>query len=155
MAEDWRALEATYLAAADPRGGSGFHGDAERWERLRRPIVAAVDRDGTFLDIGCANGHLLESVVAWAAAQGHHLEPYGLDVSAALVDQARERLPQWGDRFDVGDVRSWTAPRRFDFVRTELCYSPGAERRLIERLLHGAVGAGGRLIVCCYSSRSQ
>jgi hypothetical protein len=74
MDDEWRAIEAAYLAADDPRGGSGFHGDAERWERLRRPIVTAVDRDGAFLDVGCANGHLLESVVAWAAADGHRIE---------------------------------------------------------------------------------
>jgi trans-aconitate methyltransferase len=155
MDEPWRALEGAYLAADDPRGGSGFRGDAARWERLRRPIVAAVDRDGAFLDVGCANGHLLESMMAWAAADGHRIEPYGLDVSAALVARARERLPQWSEHFYVGDVRSWTAPRRYDFVRTELCYWPGAERALIERLLDVAVQPGGRLVVCCYSSRSR
>jgi 2-polyprenyl-3-methyl-5-hydroxy-6-metoxy-1,4-benzoquinol methylase len=25
----------------------------------------AIDRDGSFLDVGCANGHLLESMAAW------------------------------------------------------------------------------------------
>lgn len=55
-------LERPYLEAEDPRGGSGFRGDEARWERARRPIVSAIDRDGTFLDVGCANGLLMESV---------------------------------------------------------------------------------------------
>jgi trans-aconitate methyltransferase len=156
MNDEWRDIEAAYLAAADPRGGSGFRGDAVRWERLRRPIVAAVDRDGAFLDVGCANGHLLECLVKWAAADGHRIEPYGLDVSAALVAQARDRLPRWSQRFFVGDVRTWTSPHRFDFVRTELGYAPGREQpALLERLLQGCVHPGGRVIVCSYSSRSR
>jgi 2-polyprenyl-3-methyl-5-hydroxy-6-metoxy-1,4-benzoquinol methylase len=63
-------LERAYLNSEDPRGGSGFRGDEARWERARRPIVQAVDRDGTFLDVGCANGLLMESVTAWAAEDG-------------------------------------------------------------------------------------
>ena len=65
-AETRRLLEGAYLEAEDPRGGSGFRGDAGRWERARRPIASAVDRDGTFLDVGCANGLLMESLVEWA-----------------------------------------------------------------------------------------
>ena len=89
MDDELSALEAAYLAADDPRGGSGFRGDADRWERLRRPIVSALNRQGTFLDVGCANGHLLECVVDWAAADGHRIEPFGLDVSATLVARAQ------------------------------------------------------------------
>jgi 2-polyprenyl-3-methyl-5-hydroxy-6-metoxy-1,4-benzoquinol methylase len=51
-------LERAYLEASDPRGGPGFRGDETRWERARRPIVSAIDHDGTFLDVGCANGLL-------------------------------------------------------------------------------------------------
>jgi trans-aconitate methyltransferase len=156
MADDLAALEAAYLAADDPRGGSGFRGDAARWERLRRPIVTAVDRDGTFLDVGCANGHLLECIVDWAAADGHRIEPYGLDVSAALVARARDRLPRWSTRLFVGDVRTWTPPRRFDFVRSELVYAAEADQpALVERLLHELVASGGRLIACSYGSRTH
>lgn len=45
----------------------------------------AFFRDGSFLDVGCANGHLLESMVAWCAGRGLRLEPYGIDLSAGLV----------------------------------------------------------------------
>jgi 2-polyprenyl-3-methyl-5-hydroxy-6-metoxy-1,4-benzoquinol methylase len=86
-------LERAYLTSEDPRGGSGFRGDEVRWERVRRPILSAVDRDGTFLDVGCANGLLMESVAAWAAEDGLQVELYGLDLIESLAALARRRLP--------------------------------------------------------------
>lgn len=98
--------------------------DATRWERGRRPIAEGINRNGTFLDVGCANGLLMESIVGWAAAAGHHVEPYGLDYSPNLAALARRRLPHWADRIFVGNGADWTPPQRFDFVRTELVYVP-------------------------------
>jgi len=142
--------EEHYLASEDPRRQSGFGGDEARWEAARRPIVRAIDRPGTFLDVGCANGYLLESLVRWSP---HAIEPYGLDFSRRLVDVARARLPPWADRFYVGDALEWEPLRPFDFVRTELVYAPEPRwRELVERLLARAVLPGGRLIVCGYGS---
>src|SRR5574342_350050 len=114
LAED---LEAKYLASTDPRGQSGFRGDPARWDRLRRPVVEAVHRDGDFLDVGCANGHFLESAVGWALGRGFRIEPYGIDKSAALIALAQARLPKWADRFEVADAMTYAPARRFDFVR--------------------------------------
>ena len=144
--------EEHYLASDDPRRQSGFGGDEARWEAARRPIVRAIDRAGSFLDVGCANGYLLESLVRWSP---HELEPYGLDFSPRLVELARTRLPQWADRFFVGEALEWEpeASRRFDFVRTELVYAPEERwRELVEHLLSRVVAPGGRLIVCGYGS---
>ena len=144
--------EEHYLASDDPRRQSGFGGDEARWEAARRPIVRAIDRPGSFLDVGCANGYLLESLVRWSP---HPIEPYGLDFSPRLVELARARLPQWADRFFVGDALTWEPepPRRFDFVRTELVYAPEERwRELVERLLSRVLAPGGRLIVCGYGS---
>lgn len=148
-----KRLESGYLAAQDPRGGSGFHGDVARWDRCRRPIVEAVDRDGAFLDVGCANGLLMESVVEWSRERGYRVEPYGLDLSSELTDVARKRLPRWADRVFVGNVMDWNPPRRFDYVRTELVYVPqGGRRQLVERLLQQVANDGGSVIVCSYGS---
>jgi len=142
--------EQHYLASDDPRRQSGFGGDEDRWEAARRPIVEAIDRDGSFLDIGCANGYLLESVVRWSE---HRIEPYGLDFSPRLVELARSRLPQWAKRIFLGDALEWEPPQRFDFVRRELLYAPEERwRELVERLLERTVAPGGRLIVCGYGS---
>lgn len=149
VAAEWppELYEALYLASEDPRAQSGFRGDEARWEGARRPIVEAIHRDGTLLDVGCANGLLMESLVRWSP---HRLEPYGLDHAPALVELARARLPRWADRIFAGDVMEWEPPRRFDFVRTEL-YVPDRRRELVERLL-GWLEPGGRLIVCSYGS---
>ena len=145
--------EGPYLSADDLRGGSGFRGDAGRWERARRPIASAVDRDGTFLDVGCANGLLVESLVAWTGEDGRRIEPYGLDLIPSLAALARKRLPRWKSSISVGNVMHWEPPFRFDFVRTEPRYVPRDRRReLVERLLGLYLVPGGRLILCSYNS---
>lgn len=140
--------EAHYLASGTPYGQSGKGGGEADWEEGRRPIARAIDRDGTFLDIGCANGLLMESIVRWSE---HEVEPYGLDFAPRLAELARRRLPHWADRIFVGDARSWEPPRRFGFVRTELVYAgEGEQRAFVERLLERFLEPGGRLIVCGY-----
>lgn len=146
-------LEEAYLGADDPRGGSGFRGDGEHWELARRPIALALDRDGTFLDVGCANGLLMESLAAWAAEDGHTIEPYGLDLIPTLAALARRRLPRWSDRIFTGNLMAWEPPRRFDFVCTNLEFVPAHGRRdMVERLLQRFLLPGGRLIVTSYGS---
>ena len=107
-----RLLETSYLRDGTPRGGSGFGGTAADWRAQRGHLCQAVDRDGSFLDVGCANGHLLESMVAWCAERGIRLEPYGVDLSPDLVPAARreqmlhhqlEHLVAAGGRLLVGN----------------------------------------------------
>lgn len=146
-------LEEAYLGADDPRGGSGFRGDEARWELARRPIASAVNRDGVFLDVGCANGLLMESLVAWGDEGGYKIEPYGLDLIPSLAILARRRLPQWSNRIFVGNVIGWEPPFRFDFVCTNLEYVPHHRRYgMVERLLGDYLVPGGRLILTSYGS---
>jgi SAM-dependent methyltransferase len=146
-------LERAYLAGTNPRQQSGFGRDERDWERFRRPVVAPVYRDGTYLDIGCASGLLMESVARWAAEDGHRVEPYGLDISEKLAELARARLPAWRDRIFTGNALFWEPPFPFDYVRTEMVYVPHHRRReYAERLLARVVAPGGRLILCAYGS---
>src|SRR6266851_9999488 len=91
--EEQALHEGKYPVGTNPRHQSGFGRDERDWERFRRLVVTPIERDGSFLDIGCANGLLLESVVQWAGEDGHRLEPYGLDISEKLAELARQRLP--------------------------------------------------------------
>jgi hypothetical protein len=146
-------IERAYLAAETPYGQSGVSGDAARWERNRRPICNAIDHDGDLLDVGFANGLLMETLPSWAAEDGHRIEPYGLDYPAPIATLARRRLPNWADRIWIGNAVDWVPPRRFDYVRTELDYvPPDRAAGLFARLLDDFLVPGGRLIVCSYGS---
>jgi len=134
--EGWHAAVSAlvvpaYLAAETPEGGSGSSRDTAGWERARSQLAEAVEPGQTFLDVGCANGHLLESMVRWAG-----VEPYGLEISRELAELARRRLPQWADRIWVGNAIDWKPPQSFDVVRTGIDYVPIPRRRqLVEHLL--------------------
>jgi SAM-dependent methyltransferase len=149
---DWHEAMAAlvvpaYLAAETPEAGSGHSGTADEWEYSRGIVAEAISGDESFLDIGCANGLLMESVHRWTA-----LEPYGLDISPDLAELARRRYPQWADRIFVGNAVDWTPPRRFDVVRTGLEYVPERRRgELLRHLLDEVVAPGGRLVVGKFS----
>jgi len=137
-----------YLAAKNPRGQSGSSSNAAQWEEARRPLLQAVDRSGTFLDIGCANGHLIECLERWARVDGVVLEVYGLEISPELGDLARRRLPQWRGRIWTGNAYDFEPPMRFDFVRTGLEYVPPSSRQeFVRRLRTRYLNPGGRLII--------
>ena len=136
-----------YLAADTPEGGSGSSRDAAGWERARSLVADAVEPRQSFLDIGCANGHLLESMARWSG-----VEPYGLEISPELAELARQRLPRWADRIWVGNALDWQPPRRFDVVRTGLDYVPAPRRqRFVEHLLSYA----DRLVIGVFNEERE
>jgi hypothetical protein len=142
------ALARAYLGEDDPRWQSGFDGDADLWRQARSLVLDAVPRDGTFLDVGCATGHLMECLAGWAAERGVTLTLSGLELNPALATAARRRLPEWADRIYTGNVSGWRPPQRFTYVRTGLEYvAPEQRPVLIARLLREAVAPGGRLLV--------
>jgi SAM-dependent methyltransferase len=141
-----------YLSAADPRAGSGSSSSEEGWERARRFIFACVDRDGTLLDVGCANGHLMECAQVWLAQDGYRIEPYGLEILPELAELARQRLPHWADRIVAGNAFDWTPVAPFDFVTTRVEYVPAPLRaEYLQHVLDAMVAPGGRLIIGAYS----
>jgi SAM-dependent methyltransferase len=128
-----------YLASENPGAQSGRSGDERGWREARSLVAGALDRAGSFLDVGCASGHLMETVRDWAADRGLAIEPYGLDIAPELVALARRRLPQWTDRIWEGNALHWPSPRRFTYVRTGLEYVPAGRRgELVARLLESA-----------------
>ena len=150
------ALESSYLRTDDPIRQSGFGGGPERWRAERSPIIDAVDQSGTFLDVGCANGYLLECLVTWAMQRGIRLIPYGVDASQRLIDLARVRLAQYAANFYAVNAWDWEPPMRFRYVYTLHDSIPGEYLApYMRRLTEEAVEAGGRFILGAYGSRSR
>jgi SAM-dependent methyltransferase len=143
-----------YLATDDPRAQSGKSGDEVDWRWSREIVLDVCPRDAAVLDVGCANGYLMESLERWGRSRGMAISVFGLDISPRLVALARERLPHWADRIAVGNVMTWSPPRRFDVVHTGLDYVPPARRRdLVERILERFLLPGGRIVLRAERSR--
>ncbi len=151
------ALHEFYLADPDdPYQQSGRSTGVAGWEPKRRLIADAFHRDGDVLDVGCANGLLLESLIGWCAEKGVSIRPHGVDFVWELVALARARHPDPRSTFEVANVLWWHPPRRYDFVRTNLEYFRAAERETyVRRLVEGALVPGGRLVLCHYAEPSE
>jgi len=153
---DIRRLAHTYLETSDPRRQSGFGGGPARWRAEREPILDAVTSHGSLLDLGCANGFLLESLRAWGAERSLILIPFGLDFNPELVALAQQRLPEFRSNFLVGNAWSWSPPQRFTYVYTLADVVPLSHfSAYLRRLQREFVEPGGRLIVGSYGSHSR
>ena len=141
-----------YLVADNPRAQSGSSGTPEHWEAVRRPITEAMHKSGTFLDVGCACGHLMECIHEWTREDGLTIEPYGLDILPELAGLARARLPLWANRIFEGNGLFWVPPAgflpsRFTYVRTGLEYVPKDRGPDLLAHLMELLEPGGRLII--------
>ena len=142
------ALADAYLAEDDPRWQSGFDGDPQLWREARAFLLDAVPHSGSFLDVGAANGHLIESLALWARERGIDLDFFGLELSPRLAATARNRLPALADQVFTGNVVDWSPRRRFTYVRTGLEYVPTDQApALVQRLRDVFLEPGGRLLV--------
>lgn len=150
------SLESSYLAEDDPIGQSGFSGGPMRWRSEREPILEAIETDGEFLDIGCANGFLLECLIKWGRERGFALIPHGLDFSAKLIELAKKRLPEYSSNFYVGNAWDWKPPKEFQYVYTLYdCVPMEFLEEYVHRLLSRVVSVKGRLIIGAYGSQSE
>jgi SAM-dependent methyltransferase len=150
------ALEAAYLSSEDPIRQSGFNGGSERWRAERLPILDAIPGSGDLLDVGCANGYLLESLVKWGGERRLALTPFGVDRSARLIALARQRLPQFAHHFFVANAAAWTPPRRFQYVYSVYdCVPRTCFAAFVDHLATSVTAPGGRLILGAYGSRSR
>jgi SAM-dependent methyltransferase len=137
-----------YLSYVEPWRQSGKGGDETDWRWGRELVLDVFPPEATFLDVGCANGHLMESLHSWGAERGVRVEPYGLDISWRIASLAKMRLPQWADRIYVGNAIDWDPPRRFDVVQIGVDEVPPHRRReLVERILREFLVPGGRLVI--------
>lgn len=144
-----------YLASDNPRGQSGHGGDESRYRYTQEMILSAVDHDGTFIDVGCANGLLMERLATWSIDKGLSLDFYGVDISEGLLDLAKKRLSHLADHFYLGNALYWTPPQRYTYVCVkELDYVPKSRRKqFFKHLLEAYVAKEGRLILGPWTER--
>ena len=107
------------------------------------------------MDVGCANGLLLDTLIGWAAEEGFVIRPHGIDFVRELVDLARQRFPRDCDSFEVANAFYWSPRRQYDLVRTNLEYVPRADWHEFVRHRSEAVTPGGRLILCHYRNADE
>ena len=155
--EQREAFARHYLAEpGNPYRESGRSSGAARWEETRRCIADSVDRDGDFMDVGCANGLLLETLATWCRERGHAIVPHGIDFVPELIELARRRHPAHAASFEVANAFHWQPRRRYDFVRLGLEIVPADDRtELVRRVFARALAPRGRLIVCHYPDRGE
>jgi SAM-dependent methyltransferase len=150
------ALEESFLHEEDPIRQSGFGGGPLRWRAEGEPILDAIESDGDLLDVGCANGYLLECLVAWGRERGLALRPFGLDRGPRLIGLARRRFGGLASSFYTANAWQWDPPGRFRYVYSLYdCVPVEYLEEYAYRLLGRVVAAGGRLIMGAYGSRSR
>lgn len=162
-----RTTTGVYLRASTPQGGSGYSGDEDEWRSARAGLAAALTgldsdlgRPGepvSFLDVGCANGHLAASFVTWGAELGVIVDPYGVDISPALTRRAKDLHPRRIDHFRTGNMLTWRHPtgRRFDLGHVLLDRLPVDKHGGAIANCHRFLTAGGRLRISMYDFRPE
>lgn len=153
-AEYRQLIEKYYLEPGrTPWQQSGKGGTFEDWTRLRIPISECISAPGSFLDIGCANGFLLECLLDWTSMKGVEIVPYGLDFSPPLIEMARTRLPQFKNNMYIGNALDWQPPMRYDYVRTNIEFVPhNYHTAYLNRLRNDFLSERGILIIAQYRS---
>lgn len=149
-------LETAYVRNEVPWEQSGYYGTEERWIATRKPNADCIDTSGSFLDIGCANGYLLECILRWTSERKLTVIPYGIDISVKLIQMAKERLPEYAKNLHAGNGWDWNSPIQYDYVRTELVYVPEhLQKPYLDRILNTYVKDNGKLLVAEYGLSSR
>lgn len=86
-------IKPAYPSAENPYAQAGHSGNAQTWDASRGVIADALDRSGTFPDVGCASETLMESVRRWGDQKHLDIQPYRPDIVPELAQLARDRLP--------------------------------------------------------------
>ncbi len=131
------------------RGGQlfdSFAADYDRFSRLEPPRIAnwlltqLPAHAGRALDAGCGSGRHTSALAA------HFDKVIGIDISAPLIDIARQRSGP-NARYVVSDLMAFADPDGFDLVfsSTTLHHMPDLEGALVR--LRGLVRPGGTAIL--------
>ncbi len=144
-----RECTSLYLSRDNPRGQSGHGSDVYRWRNVRWMLLEPIYHSGAFIDVGCASGHLIESLAAWMQNTDVQIEFHGVDISPGLCDLAKTRLPEIANRIYCANAVDWVPCRKFEYVYTMILPDlPSAlARKLMDNLYENYLNQGGRIIL--------
>jgi len=111
--------------------------------QLERALVFTAKK-GVALDIGCgSHGRFIEIL----GRNGFATE--GLDISARMIELARERSPQ--TTFYTADICEWEPPKPYDFVSAwdSTFHLPIEQQEPVLKKLCGVLAPGGVLLFTC------
>lgn len=106
----------SFLSIIEKNCSSGLYED---WEGKRKFITSSINISGSILDIGCAGGFFLRSLMEWSE---YELIPYGIDIVPEYIKAAQELFPEYKDHFailnlnKIDQLSSTTLPINYDFI---------------------------------------
>jgi trans-aconitate 2-methyltransferase len=126
-----------------------YHRVADNQEEWGREVLARLDLGGdeTALDAGCGSGRVTR-LLAERLPRGRVI---GVDGSAAMVEQARTNLADFGDRVEllVADLTEFELEQQVDAVFSNATFHWIADHERLFRRLHDALRPGGALEAQC------
>ena len=109
-----------------------------------------MNTDGDYLDLGCANGLLLESLVGWCAERGHRVTPARAGFHSGTGGASAAAPAGVCGQSARGERVFMVPPRRYRFVQLLLSTVPPTDQReFVSRVLNEMVATPGRLILAC------
>ncbi len=152
-----KEVTAYYLSRVRPQEQSGHHGSDTWYRSVRMMILEALERDGRFIDVGSANGFLIESLDGWAAGLGLHVAFHGVEMSDGLHRLSRQRLPGWEDRLFHANAYYWKPEIRYDYVYTMILpdFPDDYQEPFLRHLYDAYLADGGRLILGPWNGHGQ
>jgi 2-polyprenyl-3-methyl-5-hydroxy-6-metoxy-1,4-benzoquinol methylase len=126
MVLDWTLMKDFNLTIANENrtrmlleGSCLYHANYATWKKVRLPITSVLNKKGTLLDIGCANGFLTRCLVEWSL---YKIVPYGIDRDQNLIRWASKIHKEHSNNFkslsifDLHERQSHGLPNRFDYI---------------------------------------
>lgn len=145
-----------YLSKDNPRAQSGHGSDIYRWRNVRWMILEPIHFDGSFIDIGCANGHLISTFDSWMRNSDVNIEFYGLEISPALCNLAKKLYPKLSEHIYCGNAINWNPPFQYDYVYTMIYPDLPSElrKKMLQHLYENVLKKNGRLILGPFDKKS-
>jgi trans-aconitate methyltransferase len=131
--------------------GRLYDGIASWWDDQQGQSTAGIDfvraairlsaNRGNALDVGCGSGGRVIDALSDAGFQ-----VTGLDVSEAMVENARRRHP--GSRFILGDICEWQPQGKYDAIIAwdSIFHVPYTAQRRVAEKLCDALASGGVIL---------